>query len=132
MIESRWSRNASFFWRSMLKSNAWIRTTDLWVMSPVRIHCATLFLIMNPKKLNGDQNSKISKNMSLFVTTYLSLRLISKLQDAISFQEEKNTYSLCYIYTFHLLKMYFQIINKLLPYGYLSFMNIWSILWFMN
>ena len=59
LIESLWSRKASFFWRSILKSNARIRTMDLCVMSPARFHCATLFLIIKFKKLKTDQNSKI-------------------------------------------------------------------------
>ena len=46
LIESAWSRKSSYFWRSMLKGNAWIRTT---VVSPVRFHCATLLLIISLK-----------------------------------------------------------------------------------
>ena len=66
LIEMKWSRKASFFWRSMPKSNVWIRTTDLGVMSLVCCHCATLFLIIKLKKLKVIKIRK-SQKMMLFV-----------------------------------------------------------------
>ncbi len=52
-------------------SGEWFRSTDPWVMSPVRFHCATPLTVIGPKynvpyKLNLNQKYKIiRKNQNI-------------------------------------------------------------------